>query len=239
MNKCLQWIGIGFTIAVCTIGLSQKASAADYLGWTEEYATMHKGEFELELKFDLGRNRDSNSHYYATEYEMAYGITEHFKIEGEVEIKHTTGEGTEFDEAKLELRYRFLEKGDLPVDIAIAGKLITEGEDEGLEHSVELRLILAKSFGNLNIALNLPVDIPLKEGSAKFLPSLAVGYYVVKSVRIASEVRYDVEDHKGFVMPQIQYRLPTKKDIKVFLGYAHGFDREQRDFGKMGIEIEM
>lgn len=241
MSKYLLWMGLSITLVVCAIGLSQKGYTADYIGETEGYSTLNKGEFELEFKFGYGRNRDDNEHFYTGEFEMEYGVTEYFMVEGEAEFEHTSDEGTDFDEGSLALRYRFGEKGELPIDIAISGTLNTENDDGELEYALEPRLILAKDIGKFNVALNLPLDIPLEEGQAEFIPAMGLGYYATKNFRVGCEVKYNVESHEGSLILQIRYKLPLPppEDVKIHLGFARGFDDNHEDAGIIGIEWEL
>lgn len=241
MNKYLQWIGLSITVASCLIGLSQKAYAIadDYIDETLVYNTSDKGELELEYWFDYGRDRVSNEHFLGNTFEVEYGITKHWMIEGQVMIDHFSEDGTVFEEGEFETRYRFLEEGDLPVDVALAAELSTERDDDGKqEPSFEPRLILSKDIDNFNVTINLPVDIPLRdEGQGEFTPALGTSYQITSMFRVGSEVKYDVETHEGSVIPQIFVYLPH--DITTRLGFSHGFSDNHEDFARLAVEFEL
>jgi hypothetical protein len=232
---------ISFIIVTGLFGLWQKACAIadDYIDETLVYSTSDKGELELEYWVGYGRDRVSNEHFYGNTFEVEYGITKHWMIEGQVMIEHLGEDRTVFEEGEFETRYRFLEEGDLPVDIALAGGLNSERNDDGKqEPSFEPRLIVSKDIDKINVTLNLPVDIPLRdEGQGEFTPALGTSYQITSMFRVGSEVKYDVETHEGSVIPQLFIYLPH--DITTRLGFSHGFSDNHEDFGRLAIEFEL
>ena len=236
MKRIILFGLVGLTLL---IGLPKIASAIpdDYIDETLVYSTLNKGELELEYRFDYGRDRDDNEHFMAHTFGLEYGITNRWMIDGSISIEHDSADGTVFDSGRLETRYRITEENESPVDIALSGEFNIERDDDGkLIPAFEPRLILSKDIDNFNLTLNLPVEIPLREGHPEFIPALGTSYKIAKMVRLGTEIKYGTDSHEGAVIPQVFLYFPH--DITAKLGYSHGFSDNHVDFGRLSLEFE-
>lgn len=214
-----------------------RAHRDDYLDETLVYLTLHRHELEPEYWIDFGRLSDGGygltHHHFAAEY----GITEHWMVEGRGTIETRKAREPGFETGRIETRYRFSEEGNLPVDIAVSGEINTARDEIGRrEIGAELRLILSKDFGKSNLTLNLAQELPLHRGASEFIPALGFRHETTRLVYLGSEVKYNVEEHQGAVIPQVWFRLPHEATIKV--GYGAGFGHEHRSFARVAIEVE-
>jgi hypothetical protein len=208
----------------------------DYIDETLVYLTLERHEVEPEYWFDFGHRSDRSLNFIRNNFALEFGITEHWMIDGRVTIVSEFGEGTDFESARLETRYRFLEEGTLPIDIALSAEINTEQSEEGSqEPGIEPRLILSRDFGKLNLTLNLPLEILLRSGSVDFIPSFGFRYNLSRLLRLGAEFHYQVKDRFGSAIPQIWFALPHEVTLK--LGFSFGFDRNPIDFGRMAIEV--
>src|SRR5574341_1317649 len=96
--------------------------------WTYEYATQPKGDTEIEYYFTsavdrLGLGVSSYKHWV----ELEYGLTEHWDVGLYQMFEQEPGDGYfYYDGWKLRTRYRFSEKGVLPVDPLVYLEYIEE-----------------------------------------------------------------------------------------------------------------
>jgi hypothetical protein len=88
---------------------------------------------------------------------------------------------------KVRSRYRFADRDELPVDLAV----YMEAAYKGDELEFEQRLILAKSLGRLELAGNLKLEQELKRGEDEaeitVVPSLGAGWHVSDSLAVGLE----------------------------------------------------
>ncbi len=230
-------IVLGFPLVIPGVAFAHRE---DFIDETLVYVTLEKREIEPEYWLDLGRKPSEElgkkvqflRHSFACEY----GITDHWMVDGRFTIEDARHEGTHFESGRFETRYRFFEEGEKPIDVAISSEFNTERSDSGRQNpALEPRLILSRDFGRLNLTSNLPVEIPLRAGSAAFVPSFGFRYNTVGIFRFGCEVKYDTHVHKDSVVPQIWLALP--REVTVKLGYSFGFNHNREDFGRVALEV--
>ena len=131
-----------------------KADKRSYV-WTYEYQTMEAGEVELEhyLSFSTPSS-DSFTGVTTTErsIEIEVGMTDRFDFSIYQVFKQAPESQFQYSGYKLRFRYRLGEKGDYFFDPLLYFEY--KGKPDFSEHGYEGKLILAKDFGNINIAIN-------------------------------------------------------------------------------------
>lgn len=172
---------------------------------TYEYMTIAGGDVELEVwntQSRAGFGDDSGTSFFDLQLEIEYGITDHWDIALYQVIAQTDGptpmesEGLHFSETKLETRYRFAERGELPVD-TVAYFEIAKGFGE-THWEFEPKIILARDFGRASVALNLIPELELEEEvdamgetelELEFEPGWALGatYELMPALKLGGE----------------------------------------------------
>jgi hypothetical protein len=145
-------------------GATAGAAHADRRAFTEtyEYTTTPEGQTEVEIHTAQSRltfDGATSPQEFQLELEIEHGITDRWDIAlYHVFTQATDGMGgvaTPFGlhKLKLESRYRFAERGELPVDVLVYGEL---AKDFGASvYEVEAKAILARDFGRVTVAANL------------------------------------------------------------------------------------
>jgi hypothetical protein len=226
-------------ILSCVCLRSAQAHKDDYIDETLVFLTLERGELEPEYWLDYGRRGDEAVNFLRHNVSLEYGVTDHWMVDGRVTAVHDLGDGFDFDSARLETRYRFLDEGTLPVDVAVSAEINTGPESEG--HSggqvlgIEPRLILSRDFGELNLTLNLADEIHPRTGESSANASLGLRFNLSEGVRIGAELKYDVRSHEGGVIPQIWFVFAHEVALK--FGFSAGFAESHENFGRVAIEV--
>ena len=210
----------------------------DYLNETLVYLTLERRELEAEYWLDYGQPSSGPGDFFRHNVALEWGITDHWMVDGRGTLISNEGQATKLDSARVETRYRFLEEGARPIDVAFSFEVNGERDPDGsTELGVEPRLVLSRDFHEkLNLTLNLSEEIPLDSGSSAFLAAFGARFNWTERVRVGSELQYDFGMHSGAVIPQVWLAYP--KGITVKLGYARGVDRAESDFVRAALEVE-
>jgi len=176
-------------------------AAADRRAFTRtyEYMTMPKGETEVELYTTQSRATfdDASPESFEFMLELEHGITDRWDISLYHVFEQSTGAGTPADpgealhlsEIKLRTRYRFAERGELPVDPVLYVEAI-KAFGAGV-YEAEAKAILARDFGLVTVAVNPIAE--LKFGGDVAEPELELGwaagvtYEVAPSLKVGGE----------------------------------------------------
>ena len=218
---------------------AQPASAhrEDYIDETLVFQTVEKGALEPEYWFDYGRRDDSDIYFQRHNLALEYGVTDHLMIDGRVTADHPFNHSTNFDSGWLETRYRFGEEGDWPVDVAISGEANTRRLEHGhYQYGIEPRVILSRDFSKLNLTLNVAEEVPVNRGAPSVELATGARYDATQFFRFGSELKYDIHEHSGSVIPQIWFAFPHEITFKT--GFSFGFDRNRENFVRFVIEAE-
>ena len=210
------------------------AHREDYADETLVFLTLRRHEVEPEYWLDFGRRAgaDFMRHSVAVEY----GFTDHWMVDSRISFSGAKGQSLGFESWRLETRYRFLEEGTLPVDVAVSGEVNAEhAEQEGRTWGEEPRLILSKDIERLNLTLNLAEEIGLNSDERSFNPSFGIRYDPTKLLRFGAEVRYFSNRQSGAVIPQIALKLPHDVTLKFAFSYGVRADR-RTNFGRLAAE---
>lgn len=86
-------------------------------------------------------------------------------VDGRATVDNPDNGKANFDSARLEMRFRFTEEGDWPVDVAFSAEANTRRLANGhYQYGLEPRLVLSKDFAKLNFTLNVAEELPVNRG---------------------------------------------------------------------------
>jgi hypothetical protein len=164
---------------------------------TYEYQTMPQGETELELYSTQSRAELNGASGKDFDLQLAieHGITERWDVSFFHRFAQRDGvdaadsEAFHFEELRLRTRYRFAERGELPVDL----QLVAEGARSFADaiYEGDLRAVLARDFDRLTVALNLVGTIGF--GPALDEPAIELGYAAGLTYEVVPEWTLGVE----------------------------------------------
>lgn len=167
--------------------------------FTYEYPTQPQGQIELELwntQTREGLGDDGGVSTAEQQLEVEYGITDKTSISLYQTVAQATGTGLHYAATKAELRHRLAERGEWPVDVSLYAEVAKVWGAAEVE--VEPKLIVARDFGPVTLAINAIGEVELeqevgasgdKEIEARFVPGWAVGlsYDVVPQLKVGAE----------------------------------------------------
>jgi hypothetical protein len=190
---------------------------------------------EPEYWFDYGHRPEGDFTRYNAALE--YGITDQLMFDSRVTIDDPSNQSTNFDSGRFEMRHRFAAEGDWPVDLALSSEINMRRLDDGhYEYGIELRLILSKDFSKMNITLNVAEELPVNRGTPSVELASGALYDMTQLFRFGFELKYDVHERSGAVIPQIWFAVPHEITLKA--GFSAGFDRNHENFMRPVIEVE-
>lgn len=212
-------------------GVMETAAFADRRAyvWTYEYLTVPQGETELEYYYTL-ENKDLGGFMDTTKFkhwiELEHGLTDHWDFSIYQTFVQNPGEQLKYEGLKLRTRYRFSERGVLPVDPLIYLEYIRVFEE--LEDKIEAKLILARDIWKINMSLNLVGEIEKKggeewENEEKAL--LGINFEPIPAIKIGGE--YEVAEKKAYLGPTLSF---ASGENWVTIGTRWGLTEETRDF---------
>jgi hypothetical protein len=189
---------ITVVLALATLGALARPALADRRSFTQtyEYMTLPKGETELEFYSTQARSTwDSDTpQRFDFAVEIEHGISHHWDL-ALYHVFSQTAAGAEsqpfgLSEIKLESRYRFAERGELPVDSLLyveAVKLFGESVYE-----LELKGVVARDVGALTLVANLSGEIAVGKDvdETEVEPGFAAGatYELMPALKLGAEV---------------------------------------------------
>ncbi len=249
--RARRW-GIGLAVGWIMLGAGMAAEAhmRDYL-LTQPYFTAGKGEFEVELHNDFNFVEADDDDTYASKHqvELEYGITDHIQL-GYYEVYTWDREKDwERDAFKIELKGRFAQAGQWPVDVALYTEYKNpDGHRDIRSDVLENKLILSKDFGRVNVAGNFVFEKELNSGEPwEFEYTAGVSYAVTPTTRIGLEIQESLGD-SGEFLQQLEEReillVPgiyanITPHVRVLAGPAFGLTRGSDDFQLRSIvEVE-
>lgn len=125
---------------------------------TYEYMTMPKGQTELEIYTEQSRSTfgDDATQGLKFQLEIEHGITSRWDVSLYHVFEQETGPSASdvkpltLSELKLRSRYRFSERSQLPIDVALYGEVVKAVGASVYE--IESKLIAARDFGRVTVA---------------------------------------------------------------------------------------
>ncbi len=219
---------------------SAHAHLRDYL-FNQGYYTSRKGEFELEFHndFKMPETDDDDTYNLKQQYELEYGVTDHLQLAVYDVVTWNRTDNWEQDSYKIEGKYRFLEAGELPVDITLYGEYIDpNGSRDVSSDTVELKLILGKNMGDWNVTGNFIAEREINQHEPWVLEyTLGARYPVTPRLHLGLELKGGLGDSAEFglrrkdnefqIMPIIGFS-PTPKS-RILFGPAIGMTRASDD----------
>ncbi len=134
--------------------------------WTYEYMIMEPGQAELEQYTTFSASdMDNYEKTVSTELnlETEIGMSKHYDFAIYQTFKQSAGASLKYDGYKLRARFLIGEKNQFFMDPLIY--LEYKGKADFSKHVFEPKIILAKDFGDFNIALNPYCEIEQEGGS--------------------------------------------------------------------------
>ncbi len=201
-------------LAVVAIGLwavgSVRADRRGYV-WTYEYMTMPKGQSEVEYYLtakvpDTHKFDDKNTWEHQVEYE--YGLTDRLDAAIYQRWQHTnssTEDKFEYTGTKLRARYRIGEKGMYPLDTLLYLEYIRPDQSNKPD-VLEGKLILAKDFGNFNLAYNQVIETGIHNGGeTEHGYAMGLNYEFSPRWKVGIESKGNYTEDKYYIGPSVSF----------------------------------
>lgn len=243
-----------FVLAAVLTVLGRSAPAfahmRDYL-LNQGYHTARKGEFEVELYNDLNLKEADNDDTYSSKHqvELEYGLTSHLQLAYYELFTWDRPKDWRRDSFKIEGKYRFLESGELPVDIALYGEYKNpNGSRDASSDELEGKLILSREIGPWNVIANLITERKINEHEdLQWEYTLGASYAVHPRMRLGLEMKETLGDqgefgirrkgHKLQIMPVVAVSITPHS--RILFGPAFGLTRASDDIQlKSIVEVE-
>ena len=146
----------------------------------------------------------------AHSFEAEVGVTDHFSLSAYGNFEAPQGSPLHFSDARLEGLYRFGERFDHFVNVAIYGEYYFPTHNYSTSQEAEVRLILDKDIEDFRIALNPTVSKYTTGDESKALqPGLSAGVYYRRCffIQPGAEIYSNFYDHSLSVFPTIDLRF--------------------------------
>jgi hypothetical protein len=179
-----------YTVVVLLALTSSAHADRKSFGHTYEYATLPEGQTEIELwHSEMTDSWDKSSiQRFEEKLEIEHGITDHWDMAMYTIFQQSTDSSLGLDAVHLETRYRVADRGELPVDIVLYEEL---AKDFGPSvYEAETKLILARDFDRVTVALNLIDEVSFGHSIAtenEIGYAAGVSYEVTPKVRLGAE----------------------------------------------------
>lgn len=151
---------ITIVFLILSVVASSFADRRNYV-WTYQYTTLPQDFTELEF-YQTTKVGAIDKWEYRIEVEQ--GITDHFDISIYQIFTQNEGESLKWNAVQFRSRYRFGEQGEYLVDPLLYFEY-NRKLDLDAPHKLEGKLILAKTLGRLNVALNPVYEIFFNPGT--------------------------------------------------------------------------
>lgn len=186
----------GALALACTAFARTAHASPKFNPFTYPYDTLGEGEVEIEQYADVipvkaqNAGTGASQWYTATQFqtEFEYGITNRLELGLYVSFAPggpggltSLAETTEGNGVKQRLRYRFVDEGVWPIDVALYGEIV---ENER-EIELEAKIILQKRIGRLRALINLWAEREYyfeNERDWVINPTAAVSYQATPSI---------------------------------------------------------
>ena len=158
--------------------------------WTYEYTTLEAGEAEFEQYFTISSpNRASLQGATTTEFNLEFevGMTDRFDFGFYQVFEQLPQSSLRYVGYKMRFRYRFAEQGRYFLDPLLY--LEYQGKPDFSRHVIEGKVVLAKTMGNWNVALNPVWELALENDDQELEWEYAAGV----NYRISSLLQFGIE----------------------------------------------
>jgi hypothetical protein len=218
---------ISVLLVFITVALGEMVHAAQktYV-WTEEYATLAKGDAEIEF-WDTASTADIHSRSasdWNQKIELEYGITDHLNASlYQVYEQSADSNSLTYVGYNYELKYRVAEANELPVDVL----LYAENEVNGIEGNIfEGKVVLSKDLGKLNLSYNEIYERVYNTRKEEHEYAAGVSYGIVPWLRLGIESRGSYSEGEYALGPTISW-LGSR--IWANVGAAYGINDKTND----------
>lgn len=189
-------------------------------GWSYPYMTLPAGGFELEHYLDAAFSpaddpgtatevEDALRPAWRHQVEAEYALTDRWDFGLYQVFRQAPYAGLTYQGTKLRSRYRFVDQGVWPVDVAVYGEVTYYGDEVGFEEI----LILGRTFGALELVVNAKVEqgIPLDDGAVEheIVPSFGAGWHFDETVAVALEYQGEVGFEAGEAGDMVHFVGPS------------------------------
>jgi len=169
----LRSVYIALALLLAASGASAQVDTWEFEVYPAQ--TLNRGMFEFEtLNSFSAIGHDGGGEYgtnrmYRTALEFSYGLTDRIEAAAYLNLAHPNGGPFQYAGSKYRLRGSLFEQGQLPVDLGWYVELewhrVPQFDDNELE--LELRPIVTRQFGRLEIDLNPIFEKPIFTGPNK------------------------------------------------------------------------
>jgi hypothetical protein len=212
---------------VAALLLISATAAAEPRSFTQtyEYPTLPEGETEVALWHAQARDtwKSPSVQRFAEQLQIDYGITDRLEASLFTVFTQSTDTAFAFDSLRAQARYRFFDRGERWVDIALhcdAGKEFAHSE-----YDLSWRLELAHDFDRISAVGNLIGNYALGHDVAKseFTIGWAGGvtYEVVPKLHVGAEAWGDHVD--GVTRTQVGPAIALVPSPRLWLALTAGF----------------
>ena len=195
--------------------------------WTYEYMTLPKGMWELEtyVTSEIPNMHKSNINSIKPQLELEYGITDRWDV-AMYQMWEFKNKRSEFDSEykgfKLRTRYRIGEKGKFFVDPLLYFEYIRD-DDFSKPNVGEVKLVLAKDIGELNVSYNQIIKRNLEnEGKTNHDYAVGVSYGFLADFKLGLESKGSYNERKYAIGPTISW---VNSKFWISLGAAFGLNK--------------
>ena len=132
---------------------------------------------------------------FAQSIEAEYGLTDNLSLAGCADFVDPHGGDFEFAQGRVEARYRFAQRYDWPVNLAVYAEYYFPRHDFSDSQELETRIIADKDFNDLRVALNaiFSKDTTGSEASSQVKMSYAAGVYYRRWLNFQPGLEYYVD----------------------------------------------
>ena len=207
----------------------------DYLGDTFVFVTLDRGEVEAEYWVDWRSDPRGFLHTAGLEY----GVTDHFMLDLSARYAAPIDGADRFETEFVEMRYRFGNEGERPVDIAASVELENDRSDSATTHHLlEPRLVLSRDFLGWNATINFVDAIVLDESRrSAFEEAAGIRSPDFGRWNFGLEIQRErALERSTRILPQLWCRLSTDTYIKAGAGYSVSGANDH--FLRVAIETE-
>jgi hypothetical protein len=212
---------------VAALLLISATAAAEPRSFTEtyEYPTLPEGDTEVALWHGQARDtwKSPSVQRFDEQLQIDYGITDRLETSLFTVFTQSTEQVFGFDSLRAQGRYRFVDRGEWPVDIALhcdAGKQFAHSE-----YDLSWRLELARDFDRITAVGNLIGNYALGHDVAKseFTIGWAGGvtYEIVPKLHLGAEAWGDHID--GVTRTEVGPAIGVTPSPRLWLAVTAGF----------------
>lgn len=248
MARAVMAFAVGLVIGLGVVPRAE-AHLKDYLV-TRDYYTAKRGEFEVTLWNDISFPEADHDDTYSTKHqvELEYGLTDHLQLAYYEVYTWNRALDWERDAFKIEMKYRFAEAGQWPVDLALYTEYKNpDGHRQRRSDVLENKVILSKDMGRWNLTGNVIFEKQINTGSHwEYEYTAGVSYAATALTRLGLEVKQGLGDSRDFDFSGRQplYLVPglytsLTPHIRLLVGPAFGLTRASDDLQlKSLVEVE-